>query len=220
MQGQLQSCLRGAVAIGALTLLSAGCSTPTTITDVQRDPGYTAGPMRSLVIFGGRLNDTNRRTLEESFVSALAQHGVRATASYTIFPTLPSKEAAQAAMQEVGADGYLVASMHGTSEQTVITPGYPGAFWDGYYGPGWGGAWDPAYVETNEFVKFETSLWDGHGSGKLIWSAVTETENPTSRKDFTTSLLKKIVPALTQAGLIPPEQGKAVSSAPRLTMPQ
>jgi hypothetical protein len=212
MQRQLQSFLLGAVTAASLTLLSPGCSTPTTMTDVWRDPSFTTGPMRSLVVFGAHLDATRRRTLEDSFVAALSRHGVRGTASYTLFPDLPSADVARAQLQRYAADGYLIAAMRGISEQTSIVPGgYTGAFWGGYYGPGWGAVAYPSYTVTNNIVKFETSLWDSHGDGKLVWSAVTETENPSSGKDFMKSLLREVMPALTKAGLIPPEQGNAVS---------
>jgi len=222
MLGQIGSRLFGAASVGSVALLSALCggcstSTPTTMSDVWRDPSYAAGPMKNIVVFGGRLNATNRRTLEDGFVSALSTHGVRATASYTLFPgDLPGKDQARAVMQDAGVDGVIVASMKGVSERQTYVPGaYGGGFWDGYYGPGWGGAWDPGYTVTDQFVKFETSLWDPSGSGKMVWSAVTQTENPSSGKDFASSLTKSVVPAMTQAGFLPPmTKEKAVSSAP------
>ena len=215
MTESMQSFLRGSLAVG-LVFFSGACTTATTVTDIWRDPSYTAGPMRSLVVFGGRMNDTNRRTLEDGFVAALATHGVRAMASYTLFPELPDKDVARQTTQRLGVDGYLVAALRGQTEQTTFVPSTyaGGAFWEGFYGPGWGGIWDPGYVVTNEFVKFETSLWDAHGGGKLVWSAVTETENPSSGRDFTTSLTKRIIPALGQAGLLGPAGlGNAVSYA-------
>jgi hypothetical protein len=57
---------------------------------------------------------------------------------------------------------------------------------------------------NDAFVKFETSVWDA-SEGKLVWSAVTETENPTSSHDFVKSLLKSVLPALTNAGIVPPK---------------
>jgi hypothetical protein len=162
--------------------------------------------MKSLVVFGGRLNATNRRTLEDAFVSAIRAHGVRATASYTLFPAeLPSADAARAAMQQTDADGFLVATMRGVSEKTTLVPGaYGGGFWGGFYGPGWGGPWDAGYVETDEFVRFETSVWDNRDNGHLVWSAVTQTENPRSGRDFAASLVHNVVPAISGTGLLPP----------------
>ena len=209
--------MRGGACMVSLAFAAAGCSsaTPTEMTNVWKDPGYTAGPMKNFFIFGGRLNATNRRTLEDGFVAALTARGVRATPSYTLFPgDYPSKEEARSAVQGGGYDGLLVASMRGANEQEYVPGVYTGGFWDGYYGPGWGGAWDPGYVVTEEVVKFQTSLWDARGQGKLVWSAITETENPTSGKDFVSSLTGSVVPALAKAGFLPPQGGKNVSYSP------
>jgi hypothetical protein len=217
MEETTRSNLHRAAVIGAVLALACSTSTPTEITNVWRDPSYAAGPMKNLIVFGGRMNATNRRSLEDGFVSALNSRGVHATASYTLFPgDLPTKDQARAALQRTGIDGVLVASMRGKNEQTTFVPGAyaGGGFWDGYYGPGWGGPYDPGYVVTDEFVKFETSVWDPRDSGKMVWSAVTETENPSSGKDFVSSLTKSVIPALTDAKILPPPpKGNAVSFA-------
>ena len=45
------------------------------------------------------------------------------------------------------------------------------------------------------------------------WSAITQTENPTSGHDFVSSLTKTVVPSLAKAGFIPYAQGQPVSLA-------
>jgi hypothetical protein len=207
----LLPCVGGAVMVSALGLVSSGCSTPTTVTGEWRDTSYTAGPMRNLLVFGGGMSEGNRRTLEDGFVSALATRGVHAMASYLMFPgSLPSNDEARAAAQRQGIDGVLVASERGINERTTIVPGsYGDGFWGGYYA-GWAGGWTPGYATTDQFVKFETSVWDAN-QGKLVWSSTTQTENPTSSTDFVKSLTKEVLPAMTQSGILPPK-GNAISS--------
>ena len=204
-------------AAAALTLFVAGCSTttPTEMTTEWKDPHYAAGPMKSMVVFGGRMNATDRRTLENALASALSQAGVHATPSYNMFPgDLPAKEDAQTALQNGGFDAALVATMTKIEERT--TGGYSGSFWGGYYGPGWGGGWDPGYVIPDKLVKFETSLWRLSDQGSIVWSATTETQNPSSRKDFAESLTHSVVPALAEAGFLPgTQEGTPVSLRPR-----
>jgi hypothetical protein len=210
MMKSLSSYTFGAVSIGALALTCGACSTESTqVTDVWKDPSYAAGPMKNIVVFGARLNETQRRTLEDGFVSALAQHNTRATQSYKILPSpLPSADAARAMLQQSGFDGVLVAQMRGMNE-TVTDVGTVG-FWGGYYGPAWG---EP-YVVAEPVVKFETSLWDPSGAGKVVWSAITQTDNPSSGKDFTASLTKQVIPMMEKAGLISPIPGQPVSYQP------
>jgi hypothetical protein len=195
----------------SLALVTGACSTPTTETNVWQSPTYAAGPMKNIAVFGGRVNETDRHTLEDGFVAALTSYGVHATPSYSIFPgQVPKDQAAiRTMLQQRGYDGALVSTMQGVSEQTVLTPG---AAWDaGFYGAYWG-AGEPVYAETNQFVKFETTLWNP-SSGKMVWSAITETENPTSSPNFVSSLTGKVVPSLAKAGLIPARQGAPVSLA-------
>jgi len=190
--------------------MSVACSntTQTTTTDTWKDKSFAAAPMKSIVVFGAKMEPTSRRTLEDSFVSALAPNGVHVTQSYTLFPgTMPSKDEAHAAVQRGGFDGLLVATQKGITEKQTVVPS--DGFWDGYYGAGWAG--DPGYVVTDDFVKFETTLWNPAGSGKMVWSSITQTKNPTSGQDFATSLTKNVVPALVKAGLVPPA-GTAMSS--------
>jgi hypothetical protein len=208
--------LRSLVSTGAvMTLASTACTTaaPTKVTDVWHDPSYASGQMTNIVVVGARMTDTSRRTLEDGFVAALATHGVRATQSYQLMPDqVPSASDARDALRKGGFDGALVSTPRGTKEQVTVIPG--GGFYD-YWGPMWAGA--PGYVQTDQFVKFETTLWDPRNE-KMVWSALTQTENPSSSRDFITSLVKKVIPSMTEAGVIPPARppGQPVSYAPRL----
>jgi len=207
----LRSHTSGAMSAAALALTCWACSMEATthVTDVWRDPSYAAGPMKNIVVFGARLNDTQRRTLEDGFVAALSEHGVRATQSYRVLPNpLPAAEAARAALRQKGFDGILVTTLRGVNE--AVTDVTTMGFWGYYGGPGWG---EP-YVVAEPVVRFETSLWETSGGGKVVWSAVTQTENPSNGKDFTTILAKQVVPMLQKEGLIAPA-APAVSYAPR-----
>ena len=188
----------------------AACSTPTSQSDVWKSPTYAAGPMKNIVVFGGRMDQTERHTLEDGFVSALGSYGVHATPSYAMFPESqvpPDPATVRSTLQSAGYDGALVSTLKGVSEQVLVAPDADWA--GGFYGAYWG-AGAPVYAETDEYVKFETTLWNP-ASGKMVWSAVTQTENPTSGKDFVSSLTKSIVPSLAKAGLIPSRAGQPIS---------
>ena len=212
MRPELRSCVPVAAACGtaALAFLAVACSTPTTETNVWKSPTYAAGPMKNIAVFGGRLNDTDRRTLEDAFVSTLATYGVHATQAYTMFPQSQVPHDAvqiRAALQNGGYDGALVSTLKGISEQTLVAPdaGWAGGFAGAYWGPG-----APVYAQTDQFVKFETTMWSA-ADGKMVWSAITQTTNPTSGQDFASSLTKTIVPSLAKAGFVPPTPGQPVS---------
>jgi hypothetical protein len=217
MRADLRSSVSRAVYTSAVlggavvsTVLTA-CSTPTTETNVWKSPTYAAGPMRNIAVFGGRVDPTQRRTLEDGFVTALATYGVHATQSYTIFgeQVPPDQASIRASLKNAGYDGALVSTLKGVSEQVLVAPD---AGWgDGFYGAYWGpGA--PLYAQTDQFVKFETTLWDPN-SGKMVWSAITQTENPTSGSNFVSSLTKAVVPSMAKAGLLPMGQPVSLNGA-------
>jgi hypothetical protein len=188
----------------ALAFAAVGCSTSTEETSVWKSPTYAAGPMKNIAVFGGRLSESERRTLEDGLVSRLAAHGVHATPSYEILTESQARAdsaSIRATLRNDGYDGALVSTLKGISEQVVVASD---AYWAGaFYGAYWGTT--PVAATTERFVKFETTLWDPN-SGKMVWSAVTQTANPTSGKDFVSSLGNAIVPSLAKAGLVPPRQ--------------
>jgi hypothetical protein len=199
--------LGGAV---ASTVLVA-CSTPTTETNVWKSPTYAAGPMRNIAVFGGRVDSTQRHTLEDGFVTALAAYGVHAIPSYTIFgdQVPPEQATIRASLKNAGYDGALVSTLQGVAERVLVAPDadWGAGFYGAYWGPG-----APVYAQTDQFVKFETTLWDPN-SGKMVWSTMTQTENPTSGKDFVSSLTKTVVPSMAKAGLLPMGQPVSLNGA-------
>jgi hypothetical protein len=214
MEHSMKTSLRNTVLSTALLSLGTACtSTPTVTTDVWHDPSYSAGPMRNIVIVGARVDDTHRRVVEDAFASAIATPGVHATPSYVLFPgALPDRVTAHNTLLKGGYDGALVATMRGIHERITIVPGAGWDAWGAWGAYGYSAA-SEGYVVTDQYVRFETALWDPRGAGKMVWSAVTQTENPTSGNDFARSLVNEIVPALWQAGFIPrsPAPGKDVS---------
>jgi len=194
-------------ALSLTALLAIACSTTTqaTITDVWRQPTQPLPHFSSWVVFGGRTEETTRRKVEDAFTAALASRGVRALPSYSLFPgDLPNRNDARAALERNMIDGVLVATMRGTRERVRYYPGhFVGGFWGDFYGPGWGASWATPYAATDEYVRFETSVWDPREEGKMIWSAIVEVENPESSEDSATSLAHTVVPALVREGLVP-----------------
>jgi hypothetical protein len=203
------ACASSGLAVVAALGFASACSTPTTETNVWKSSSYSAGPMKKIAVFGGKMNETDRRTLEDAFVGALARYGTRATPSYAIFANQtppPDQAAIRTTLQSAGYDGALVSTLKGIQDQVYVAPDTDWA--GGFYGAYWGA---PAYVQTDQFVKFETTLWDP-GSGKMVWSTTTQTENPSSNKDFDQSLLKTVVPSMAKAGLLPMGQPVALGS--------
>jgi hypothetical protein len=198
----------------AFAVFFAGCSTPTTATDVSRDPSSSRGSSKTVIVFGGGLDETYRHTLEDALVEVLTAHGVRATPSYRLYPgALPNKAEARAVLQQAAVEGALVSNLR--VKKAKYVEGAPD-FWSGSNGPGWGGANHPGHIVTEPVVNFETSLWDLRGPIKVVWSGSVQTDNPSSGRDFVSSLTKEVVRSMVRAGVLPPALSDTeVSYAPR-----
>jgi hypothetical protein len=211
MRSHSRTSLTSAAAGGlfVLALGLAACSSETKETAAWKSPSYAAGPMKNIAVFGGRLDEANRRVLEDGFVTELAAYGVHAVPSYSMFPDgmVPQDQTAvREALQKGGYDGVLVSTFKGVKEQAFAAPGsdWNRGFYSAFWGPG------PAEPGTSEYVKFETTLWDPNG-GNLVWSTNTRTKDPSLNKNFASNFTHAVVPPLSQAGLIPPKSGQPVS---------
>jgi hypothetical protein len=193
----------------ALSLsLLASCGGPTTsVTQVWQAP-WAPPPMKSMIVFAARMDEANRRALEDELVAALGTHEVTAKPSYLLFPgEPPDRDRAREAVKGAGFDGILVATMKSVREKQTYVPGtYGGGFWASYYGSGWS-AYTPGYVVTDEVVSFETTLWDTRAEDKLAFATFTETTNPSAGQKFVRSLTDSVVEALDTARLVAPRRG-------------
>jgi hypothetical protein len=145
--------------------------------------------VKNVVVFGGRMSGTDRRSLEDGFVGALSAHGVHATPSYVLFPdSAPSLPAAEENIQKGGYDGVLVSTMHRAPE-----------------------------VPTDTAVEFETKLWDPSEGGKMIWSNVTATGSSPSAYGVD-ALLSKVIPAMVRAGVLAASPDATAAQAPGRTV--
>lgn len=194
----------GIAAIAVGTAMVA-CGPPrTSLTQVWHAETSRA-PLTSMLVFAVRMDEANRRVLEDAFAADLQRHGVNAAPSYTMFPEeLPPIETARKQVGEAHYEGILVLELRAERDETRYSPSATG-FWSGYYG-GWGSYrsyGSPGYVVTDKIVVFETTLWDLRAEDRLLWTARTETLNPANGTEFAISLKRAIDPALAEKGLIP-----------------
>jgi hypothetical protein len=168
--------------------------------------------MRNVAVFAGGVNAADRRLLEDSYVDELSRHGVHATPSYSLFALgqVPDDQATiRALLQQDGYDRALVSTAISAAAPVLVSPGmdWAGGFLDSY-----SGSRMPDYAEAGPNVTFQTTLWNPT-SGKMVWSAFTQTANPMSGRDFAPSLAGKVVSSLERQGLVPAKQHVPVSLA-------
>jgi hypothetical protein len=200
-----------AIAIAALALLLAACAS-TTLTNAWKDPAYTGGGFRKLLVVGATDSPTHRRIFEEEFSRALRAAGVDAVASYTVIAEDGKKINAamlKDAVRKQGLDGVVMTRLVRIDKQTVYTPGYA---WGvpalgyrnslyGYYDTAWSPYAMPAEIREYESAVLETTLWNA-ADETLVWTATTSTFAPSDVKSATTDFSKVVIEELRARKLL------------------
>jgi hypothetical protein len=171
-----------------VTLLLGGCQT-TTLQSAWFDPSFTGGPMHRVAVVAVGVNPANRRLTEDVFSDRLRALGVHGAPGWAVVPDAArdAPEPFTQALRASGAEGVLIIRLLGVDTRTqvntmMVTTTVPvgGPMW----GSGWGttGVWATTTVPVTSvsqynLVMVETSFYEV-STGRLIWSGITQTLNP------------------------------------------
>jgi hypothetical protein len=89
-------------------------------------------------------------------------------------------------------------------QETNYAPGsYPAPYYSlwGYWGWAYPIAYSPGYYQTDRLVGVETNIYDT-SNGKLVWSGLTETTNPTEVRKLVADTAKKVRSEMKRYGFI------------------
>jgi hypothetical protein len=189
--------------------LVAGCGT-TSLTNMWRDPQYTPGGVKSVLVIAVRKDQVIRRIWEDAFVHQFSQEGVAATPSYQVFPeAMPDTDAVREHVRTKGYDAVLVTSRVGTQEVSTYVPGYVTREPVTVFRPLWGSyvtyyrdVYHPGYTETDSSVHVRTDLWTNHGEGRLLWSGTSQTLDPRNSANFSHEVSDLVVDEMRKQHLI------------------
>jgi hypothetical protein len=184
-----------------LCLLVAACAT-TQVTSVWKDPAFTAGQMKKVLVIGMSEKVSLRRVFEDAFVERLEARGVKALPSYPVFPDgkLTDQKLVDELM-ESGADTVLIARLveSKTVEQVVpaSTTMVPRQSVDlyGYYATTYDYVYNPGYVTESRVAVVETNLYDA-ATKKLIWTGQSDTLVKGAQDDLVKSFVKTLADRL------------------------
>lgn len=188
-----------------------GCAASSGLVNMWRDPAYTDPPMRSILVVAVRRDPVRRRILEDGFVHELGKRGVDAAPSYSHFPDTPpdTMQIADAVSQN-HYEGVLVVTRLRSETSTSYVPGYVSTEpvsrispWSGRYRTYWVDVMHPGYVDTDVTVRHEVELWGMRDGGRLVWTAIGESVNPSSATEVNHDITHNVVPELEKQGLIP-----------------
>jgi hypothetical protein len=156
-------------------LYVAGCSYSRVLTS-WRDDSFQSGQLKKTMVLAIVKQSTVRNRLEDEFVAQLGKMGVYAVQSYKTFPDLKGVDAQQikASLVEGGLDSVLVSRLVDTKQEAVYVPPATTTF-GGYYAGGYSAMYSPGYAYDYRVFTLQNNLFALQDE-KLIWSAITETE--------------------------------------------
>lgn len=201
MRRALHESIRWLAIVAGFAILASCAST--TLQSTWMDPQFRGGPFKRYLVVGLNARDgTARRVLEDVVTAKLAAGGVDAMPAWRFLPgNGPADEAAfTAAVAKSGADGMLMVRLLGVETQTTYWPPMGPRFgWYGFYS-GWYGYAD---VTQSQIVVIETTLFDVR-TQRVVWSATSQTLNPTSVHKDAPVFADVILAALRKDALLPP----------------
>ncbi len=204
-------------ATAAFCLLVAAACSLTNLNAVWKDPQYQGGKLENVLVIGGSANQVVRRIFEDEFTARFKSRGTNAIPSYSIFPSEKTldKDTIESKSRDLGIDAMLIARVLDTKRKQELTPApsnyyyrdiyfydWPNRYSRFYSGPFPGTFYnDRFYYSEYEIVNIETTIYDTQ-TGKLIWSALSDTVLGGYRELEVSSVVKAIMKNLTENQLI------------------
>ncbi len=202
-----------------LALVIASSCSSTKISASWQSPDYTSKKFNKILVWGLSDNISARATVEDEVAYFLNLKKITSVSGSDIAP--PNRKAlphdideSKAILDKNGFDGVLTMGLIDKKEKTryvqgsgyyqPMAYGYYGSFYS-YYPYMYGNVYQPGHYATSEYIYIETNLWDVE-TGKLVWSAQTETVDPSSIENFANSYARDMVGELIRRGVIIPNE--------------
>ena len=191
--------------VAAILLLCAavGCSS-TRIASESKSSDLAAAKYKRILIVGASPDRGIRQLFEEEIAKALQARGVTGIPSYQQLPDAkPTRDAVERVAQSMNADAVLVSRLVERRSETQLDPGVASvpANISGYYDDAWKSSYEPPSNYTVTVVRVESRLFD-KASGKLAWTAETDTFDPRDLEKEVRNLSSVLTKAMSKQNLI------------------
>lgn len=210
MRGQIKIFLLYSSIVLFSAVLFAGC-TSSKLINVWKDQTYKRGSMKNVLVLAINNNKNKRRIWENSYVEALREKGIKATPSYRYYPNDVPEEKDIPDLFKENYDGIVLIQKVSEESKKYRIPGqlyyrplYYGIGFRRWYGMGYRVIRTPGYIERETITQIETTLWEPSEDGKMIWSAITESVNPSSPKVFSKEVSDIVIPKMISDRIILP----------------
>ncbi len=226
---KLKDTARIGVLVGVV-LFGASCGTQTQLETAWRLPDAQGKPFTKLAIIGMLKSNDETTAFESAVVKRFATSGVETIPGFSFLrgETHLTQDEMESRVQTTGADGVLLFKQIAQDKSntyvqptTYVTAGaehpewWEDRYWGYYmpYGYHYWGYWYPAmqvvtqpgYWESHTTYRVETTLYRV-SDGKLVWTATSDTYDPTDQVDLGASLSGQVLKSLREAGLIPSQK--------------
>lgn len=199
--------------LGGLFGQVAGCA-PSSLVNIWHDPSFQAPPLDKMLVVAVRKDATKRRLWEDAFAGELAQHGVAAAPSYSLFPDAPPDTSQLVAtVQEQGFDGVLVILRLPNETDTHYVQGYTSVETERFYSPYWQRyvAYEheveqPGYIDSQTIAIRGIEVTTTGNGGRLVWGATSRTPDPGSMTDIRSGIASLVIADLAKRGIIGPRK--------------
>lgn len=204
----------------AFTLYFASCSSVTEVSGTWKKPATSAKRYTKIAVIGLSGDIVKRSAVENAVVKQLKANGINAVAGNTILPDNfvdsnndnkvddAKKEQIAAELKKQGCDGAMTISLVNVKESEQYVPGtsfytpYAGYYgFNSYYWGAYNMVNTPGYYVKNTNIFLASNFYD-LSTEQLIWSAQTNTGNPTSLSDLANSYASTLVTDFLNAGVI------------------
>ncbi|MBS1519310.1 MAG: hypothetical protein JSS91_14600 [Bacteroidetes bacterium] len=203
-----------------LTVTLYSCSSVTEMSGTWKKPATAAKKYKEIIVMGISDNIVAKSKVENAVVSQLKKNGINAVSGTNTLPNSmfdsdgdgkadpENQEKVKAKLKELGIDGAIVISVLDIKEEERYVPGtsyyspynsyYP--FYNYYWGS-YNVVHSPGYYTKSTNV-FLTSNFYNVNDEQLLWSAQSQTFNPTSLNDFAKSYSESMVDDFLSSGLV------------------
>ena len=193
--------------LAALAAVFVACASH--VESYWRDPATTAQSLqfREVLVIAMARDGAMRRAAEDELVRAL-EKGARArasqmlvTPSYLVLDQtdLADVKRARSKVEAKGYDGAILVSFVSAQERVTVDPPMQTPMW-GYYGRR-GMIYDPGSVRSDTIVRIQTNIYSV-SEGKLLWSGVSKTMNPSNVKSLVADVVRDVAGTLRKQGLL------------------
>ncbi len=194
------------VSIAVVSIFLSACAS-TTLTAVWKDDAYI-GSLRKVLVLAVLDNPANRGIVESALVNELKKQGGDAIASNALVEFKDLNQAnLNTAAEDNQVDSLMAVRVTGVDQESVYhAPVYSVPYtyyytWGSYYPHMHDYIGMPAYTATYKYYNVETNVYD-KSTEKLIWSAASQTVDPTDIQIEAEAFARKIVGSLESNGLV------------------